>query len=429
MGLGKTFVALAAAKILAPPKTLVVCPKTIIPTWKRAAEYLGVAIEVINYEKVRTGRTPFGTWETVKSRKVFKWALPTGALIVFDEAHRLGGMKTKNADLLTSAVRQGYMVDLLSGTLAHEPNRLKAIGFALKLHRLSDFWPWLATHGYTETQFGWQFTCGMSYYEQVRQVGELARRRRVVMERIHDRIYKPGLGVRLRKSDIPDFPECQTDVVAVEFDTDNITSVYDEMKAEMEALGAKRNSFDQRVIMLRARQRAELLKVPGLVEMIEDAVDNGQSVAVFLNFTDSLKALQERLSRCVVVAGGQTPEVRDASIMAFQNDEVPVILCNIQAGGVGISLHDVRGVRSRLALILPTFNPVDLLQALGRIWRAGAKSKAWQRILFAAGTIEESAMDSVGRKIWNIEAVNDGDLCAGLLPSLLTTRQNLLVGY
>ncbi|NBQ65785.1 MAG: hypothetical protein EBT95_09730, partial [Verrucomicrobia bacterium] len=78
--------------------------------------------------------------------------------------------------------------------------------------------------------------------------------------------------------------------------------------------------------------------------------------------------------------------------------------------GVGVSLHDENGIRPRSSLICPTYSAIDLKQALGRIHRAGAKSKAVQRIIFAADSIEETVMKKVKAKLKNIETLNDGDI-------------------
>jgi hypothetical protein len=94
----------------------------------------------------------------------------------------------------------------------------------------------------------------------------------------------------------------------------------------------------------------------------------------------------------------------------FQDDSHHIMLCQIQSGGVGVSLHDTHGKRPRSSLICPTYSAIDLKQALGRIHRAGAKSKAVQRIIFAADSIEETVMRRVKAKLKNIETLNDGDM-------------------
>jgi superfamily II DNA or RNA helicase len=63
-----------------------------------------------------------------------------------------------------------------------------------------------------------------------------------------------------------------------------------------------------------------------------------------------------------------------------------------------------------VALICPTFSATELKQALGRIHRAGGRSKSVQKIIFTAGTIEEKICETVRRKLGNLELLNDGDL-------------------
>ena len=101
---------------------------------------------------------------------------------------------------------------------------------------------------------------------------------------------------------------------------------------------------------------------------------------------------------------------RQRCIDAFQNNKYKVIIAIIQAGGVGISLHDIHGYHPRLSLISPTWTGYDIKQALGRIHRAGAKTPALQRLIFCANTYEDKINDIIKRKLRNIDAINNGDL-------------------
>jgi hypothetical protein len=51
------------------------------------------------------------------------------------------------------------------------------------------------------------------------------------------------------------------------------------------------------------------------------------------------------------------------------------------------------------------------LQAMGRAWRAGGKSKVLQRIIFAAGVENETnTMKNVNKTLRYISAINNGDV-------------------
>jgi len=65
------------------------------------------------------------------------------------------------------------------------------------------------------------------------------------------------------------------------------------------------------------------------------------------------------------------------------------------------------------SLISPPQSAKDLKQVLGRIHRAGSKSKAIQKIIYVAGTVEEKTCKSVRKKLNNLSELIDGDLSSG----------------
>jgi len=101
-------------------------------------------------------------------------------------------------------------------------------------------------------------------------------------------------------------------------------------------------------------------------------------------------------------------------VLRFQEDKTRICLCMIQAGGVGLSLHDLNGKYPRTTLITPTFSARELKQALGRTPRMNGLSKCIQKIVYAAGTVEAKACAAVRGKLDNISALNDGDLQTGI---------------
>jgi hypothetical protein len=90
------------------------------------------------------------------------------------------------------------------------------------------------------------------------------------------------------------------------------------------------------------------------------------------------------------------------------------MICNIAAGGVGVSLHDLNGNFPRASIVSPNYSAYQLVQALGRVWRQGGLTKSYQRIVFAAGTIEEQACRRVQFRINNLSTLNDADMRAGI---------------
>ena len=86
----------------------------------------------------------------------------------------------------------------------------------------------------------------------------------------------------------------------------------------------------------------------------------------------------------------------------FNNDTSNIIICNIKAGGVGISLHDLHGNHPRISIISPSWSAQDVIQSLGRVHRAKGKTAVRQRIVYCKNTVEEQICENIKEKIKNI---------------------------
>jgi SWI/SNF-related matrix-associated actin-dependent regulator 1 of chromatin subfamily A len=92
------------------------------------------------------------------------------------------------------------------------------------------------------------------------------------------------------------------------------------------------------------RKAVAVAKVPRVVEHIRDFLDEtGQKLVVMAHHHEVIDGITHELLRDVVVAkadGRDSNEKRQAEVDAFQNDpRVRVIVCSMQAMGVGHTLH------------------------------------------------------------------------------------------
>lgn len=159
--------------------------------------------------------------------------------------------------------------------------------------------------------------------------------------------------------------------------------------------------------------RIELLKIPLFIELIEEALENDYSVVMFVNYRETISKISKHFEKRMgvsVVEGGQSVEFREQNIQDFQCNKKKLIICSITAGGVGISLHDLHGNHPRQSIISPTWSGQDLVQAVGRIHRAGSKTPALQKIVYCAKTFEEKICKLIDRKLKTISGINSGDL-------------------
>ncbi len=404
-GTGKTYTACAVAREL-DLNLCIVCPKAVIKAWQKVVKkHFGMGdklVGVINYEKLIRGRkdSPIASFvlHRHKKRPDFEWKIPKKTLIVWDESQKLKNWKTKNAKTCHTAIKAGFPMLFCSATNATNPLEMRAVGLALQLYNNSkSYYEWAYENGVYKGQWGLEFNNDPT-----------------ILKRLHHQIFKQR-GVRLRRDDIPGFPQCEIIPEVYNMDEEEalkINEIYAEMERELAKLD-KTEKNDQLAAIteqLRARQRIELVKVPLFIDMIEEAKEQGFSVAVFLNFTDTLNAIASRLGITCIYDGKTPDKVREKNVMLFQEGKERVILVNIQSGGTGLSLHDLYGNFPRMSLISPTWSPVLIRQALGRIWRDDAKTKSIQRIVCVANTVEEDVCRNMQRKLDNLDTLNDGDL-------------------
>jgi hypothetical protein len=395
-GVGKTYVGLAYARELRR-HAFVVTLKSALRQWKDAAAQMGVECSVANYEWLKTGKHPAVQWETRGDVRWPLWRIDgRKCMIIFDEAQRCKSPEfTLDSKLLLMARYQEIPLHLMSATIATSPVFMRAAGYAPGLHKNEDFSTFLDAHGCFQRGKEWVFANNPD-----------------VLRAMHERLFTT-CAVRIRKSDLGDlFPETLIEPMLVE--VDGIPKVYEELRAAWRELNARVAGYSDSKYgyLAAARQRAEMLKVPVAVEMARDFLEEGLSVALFFNFDAPLKEAMKLLDHPDAVITGQTKaEERSRLQGLFQSDRLDVLGLNVESGGAAISLH---GKRERAAIIMPTWRADTLRQVFGRVHRAKG-SRSIQRVLFAAGTIEEDICLNVRAKLNNLDLLNDGDTQGNLM--------------
>lgn len=409
LGVGKTYTACGVARELGY-NIAVICPKAVKESWKRVIcnhfKMKDKLIGIINYELLIRGKKDSDIASFVKNRKTgkeeFTWKLPKNTLIVWDESQKVKNWKTKNTKTCIAAWKQGYQMLFCSATAAINPLELRTVGSCLKLFKgAKQYYEWAYAHGVEKGMFGLIFDKDNPKNYKF-------------LNKLHNDIFGKR-GTRLQRDTIPNFPE--SEIIADCYNMDDqdiatINSIHDEMARELKALEKreKKDGDSQLTILLRARQKTELVKVPLFIDMIEEGLEQGMSVVLFVNFTETINAVSSRLNIKCIFDGKVSDKIRQQNVDDFQADKERVILVNIQSGGAGLSLHDINGKYPRLALISPTWSAVYMRQATGRVWRENSKSKSIQKIVFVDGTVEEGVCESVQAKLDNLDILNDGDL-------------------
>jgi SNF2 family DNA or RNA helicase len=132
-------------------------------------------------------------------------------------------------------------------------------------------------------------------------------------------------------------------------------------------------------------------KLQRLVEMIQEAIDEGESILIFTQFAEIGSAIEQYLKhqhyRTYYLYGGTARAKREKMIAEFQDPETEpaIFILSIKAGGVGITLTKANHVFH----FDRWWNPAVEDQATDRAFRIGQKKNVFVHKFIALGTLEE----------------------------------------
>jgi superfamily II DNA or RNA helicase len=383
-GTGKTYTSIATCKQL-KLSPIIICPKIMISEWQRVCDLFGVIpIIIINYESAKTIDNNFvRNVSTDKKKSEYIWTTPRNSIIIFDEVHRCKSPMTQNYQLLLATKKLKHVL-MLSATLTDKPSEFKIFGYMLNLYNnLNKSSAWIKARLYEDStkldKKGLSSICSSIY---------------------------PSKGSRMQISELKDrFPENK--VIANSYcigdEHKKIINKYIEDFKKMD-----KSSGDYLVMHGNLRQYIELVKVDIIKDLIHDHMEDGFSIVVFLNYTNSINKLAKYFNtKCIVNGEIDIPE-RERNIEMFQTGQSKIIICNMSVES--ISLHDVNNIGRRLTLISPSFSSTKLIQALGRTYRAGSHSSCLQKIIFCSDTYEEEICNKIKKKLEFVEKLNSNEL-------------------
>ena len=145
------------------------------------------------------------------------------------------------------------------------------------------------------------------------------------------------------------------------------------------------------------------------MDLIESAVEGGHKILLFSQFTSMLALLEDSLKERGLsyykITGETNKQERLAMVKQFNEDDTPVFLISLKAGGVGLNLTGADVVIH----YDPWWNLAVQNQATDRAHRIGQTKKVTVYKMIAKGTIEEKIMKLQETKKDLADSIINGD--------------------
>lgn len=400
MGLGKTVEAIATLEARDAFPAIIVCPASLKENWRREigkwlphrtvnvvsgkTDIVSCDVNVVNYDIL------YKFVEPIKHLK------PNG--LVLDESHyvKTGTSKrTQAAKDIAASVPSSGSVLLLSGTpITNRPSELVSqLEIMGMLSRFGGKWAFLKRYaGAHHNGFGWDTTGASNLTELNTKL-----RQNCYIRRIKDDVLR-------------ELPEKSRNIVHLE----PSGSGYKEYRAAEDDLvlflrsnGYKTKDSSEHMARTQILKRlAAWSKMDAVEEWIDSFLAScDRKLVIFAHNVDVVDHLADKYGN-LRVSGRDSLEERQAAVDAFQNDpKARVIVLNLQAGGVGITLTS----GSDVVFVQMGWTPGEHDQAEDRCHRIGQKNNVQAWYLLASGTIDEDIYDLVDAKRVVVDAVTDGD--------------------
>ena len=440
MGLGKTMqavVALAGLHQIGVPvfPALVVCPSSVKLNWKREFELatyikalvfspaiksnwpefyrVGLAqVFIVNYESLKkyfvtevrqpgNGKRPKLTDITFnKNIELFK-------SVVIDESHRIKDSKTLNYKFTRGITKGKEVVFCLTGTaVVNSPIDLASQ--LTVINRLHEF----GGYQYFEKHYCGGAKRASNLKELNYKLNEICYYRRNKTE--------PEIKKHL--------PDKDRQIIICELNEAS-RKEYSHAQADLESY--MRNYKEASDEQIKKSMKGEVMvrigilknisargKLADAFDYIRDVVDQGQKIVVFAVLKEVIAHVQEKFPKSVKVTGDENDQQKQAAVDKFQNDpDTKVIVCNLKAAGVGITLT----ASQQVCFIEFGWHAAIMDQAEDRCYRLGQHANVMCTYFLGKNTIDEWNYNLIQnkREMANTVTGNEDDVEVNIIDSVI----------
>jgi SWI/SNF-related matrix-associated actin-dependent regulator 1 of chromatin subfamily A len=392
-GLGKTMQAIAYAQ-LHNLKTIVVCPLSVVVNWQREIKRFTGKDSTIWDSKGYDGKlgNQFHITHYDAVSKNNQWLRDQKFdLLVCDEATYLKNRQTIRAKSILGSwkerrkypgIKTKYTIFLTGTPVMSRPIEAFSLLNFLDKDRFNNFYHFVQRYG------GWKGQAPMN------------------LQDLHDRT--KDLVIRRKKEQVlKEMPPKQRNDLYVELTKDE-RKEYNQLLKE---LFGKWKTDGKPSVKHMPKLQGFLIekKLPRLMEMIDEFLDNDKPILIFSNYIAPLKFLLEHYGQqAAVLTGEMNRTERQETIDKLVSGQAKIGLFSLLAAGMGID-----GLQHKIDTVVfidQNWVPANHEQAEDRTHRIGQKSKVQIYYMLCADTIDEYMRDILKEKQEIADIVVDGAL-------------------
>jgi SWI/SNF-related matrix-associated actin-dependent regulator 1 of chromatin subfamily A len=145
------------------------------------------------------------------------------------------------------------------------------------------------------------------------------------------------------------------------------------------------------------RKASALAKAPICVEYVKELLDSGlEHVVIFAHHREVISYLLKELDsyNCSSIRGGTALDERNNIVVDFQSGKIRVLVCNIKAAGVGLTLTRA----SHVIFIEMPWTSADVHQAIDRCHRIGQKNAVLAQFLVIENSFDSLLINAILKK-------------------------------
>lgn len=427
MGLGKTLQALASIERMSYYPALILCPAVVKYNWLRECEkwlpHRRAAL-VESYKDDVKGTGPAEIYIINYDILQKYWGLLDSGIwkvLICDESHFLKNHKADRTIRVQKLAEGIPHKILMTGTpVLNRPKELLSQLMILgKLDSIGGFWHFVETYCQKkETKFGMDINGAANLEDLNKRMRESCYVRREKKEVLKELPPKNRIPQWIKIDNGPEYEKAESDVIEylkenARVEAEFIESIKDRPETEQASLIADyRESVARRAARAEAIVKINVLKqivARGKLKAAQAWIKNyfeesDSKLVIFAWHTEIIETLCKEFE-CESITGDTSPEDRDRIVYDFQNKkDCKTLVCNIQAGGVGITLT---AANTSLFLELG-WNPGTMDQAEDRIHRIGQMDSATIFYMLGEGTIDRANWEMIEHKRRVVGDASDG---------------------